>query len=151
MLIPSTAGRPVPVERREGGSLMPAVSMLLTALALVAVGIAIGLIVGNRLLVTQREAYGESNMSTTSVVLDLMDDFLPYLAWTITAALALMLLAVTSWLFTRTQSPTVRYALVGLLGLLLLLVAIWLGLGRRTDSAPLPMITPTPVASLPDT
>lgn len=150
MLIPRSAGRPIPAENDEASFVPRGVPIALTTLALLAAGIVIGLILGNHVLVTQRGIYGEANMSATSVVLDLLDDLLPYLVWSITGTVLLTVLAVASWLLAVVRSPALRHGFVALLVLLTVAAAIWFGLGRRTTQGPVRMVTPTPVASVPD-
>ena len=101
---------------------------LLVADAL-ALGGLTGMVVVNRLLTTQRDIYGEANMTAASVVLDLMDDVLPYTVGFGLAflALTLMMAAAAAWL---TRSRWLRVALVGLVLLAAAVAVVLITAGR---------------------
>lgn len=133
----------------SAGRRPPALPLILAALSLLTVGMVAGLVIGNRLLTAQLAIYGEANMAATSVVLDLMDDFLTPLVLTISVALALAILTLVSWLVAGVRDTVRRYAVVGLLAALLIVSGLWFGLGRRTSTTTVIPVTPTPVGTLP--
>jgi len=133
----------------SAGRRPPALPLILAALSLLTVGMVAGLVIGNRLLTAQLAIYGEANMAATSVVLDLMDDFLTPLVLTISVALALAILTLVSWLVAGVRDTVLRYAVAGLLAALLIVSGLWFGLGRRTSTTAVTPVTPTPVGTLP--
>ena len=70
-------------------------ALTLTALAILTIGILVGLVVGNRVLTMQLAIYGEAAIEAPSMTLNLMNDFLDQpLVIAISAALLLTVLAL---------------------------------------------------------
>jgi uncharacterized membrane protein len=124
------------------------VPWLLTALDVLAIGVLVGLLVGNRLLTAQLAIYGEADMASSSVVLDLMDDFLGPLLISIGAALLLAILTLGSWLIAGIRSAALRTVAIALLIILLVMGVLVFGLGRRSATTPPAPSTPTATPGL---
>ena len=106
----------------------------------------VALLVVSRLLNIQLDIYVQ-HMDAASVIIDFMDDLLPYHVLYYEAMSVLAVLTVVAWAWWRPQSRILRYAAVALL-FILVATSAWLFLGRsETITSVPPMVTPTPVAS----
>ena len=118
---------------------------VLVALDLVILGGLAALLIVNRLLIAQLdvyEAYGL--MSSGSVVLDFMDDMLPYLAIAGSSFLLLVFATISVWLWGHSRARMPRYGVVLLLLVIGVMIA-WTFVGRSDNVVSVPMMTPTPV------
>lgn len=121
-------------------------ALTLTALAILTIGILVGLVVGNRVLTMQLAIYGEAAIEAPSMTLNLMNDFLDQpLVIAISAALLLTVLALGSWLLAGVRHAALRIGVISVLIILVVAGAWWFGLGRRTPESALPPLTPTPI------
>lgn len=149
MFLSRTVGRAIPAETAEKKP--PVVAYVLTALDLLVIGMLIGFIIVARLSVLQADVYGEERMVQVSVILDFMDDLLPYHAFTITAVVVLTALTLAAWLLSGVGSRLLRILAGLLLIICLVFGAIFLGLGSRSSVSSVPqMLTPTPQVTVPD-
>ena len=122
-----------------------ALPLIVAAIDVLAVGVLVGLLIGNRQLMMQLAVYREVNMAASSVVMDLMDDFFMPLVLSISAVLLLTMLALGSWILSGIRGWALRLAILAL-GFLVIVSALWFGLGRRSTATPPLPVTPTPVA-----
>lgn len=120
--------------------------LVVLALDFFVLGGFVALLTVNRLLNIQLDIYVQ-HMDVASVIIDFMDDLLPYHILYYGAMSILAVLTVVAWAWSRPQSRVLRYAVVALL-LILVAISAWLFLGRsKTITSVPPMVTPTPVAS----
>ncbi|MFN2283504.1 MAG: hypothetical protein ACK2UQ_03720 [Anaerolineae bacterium] len=119
--------------------------LMVLALDLFVIGGFVALLIVNRLLNIQLDIYAQ-NINAASVLIDFMDDLLPYHIFYYGVMSILAVLTVVAWAWSRPQSRVLRYAAVALL-FILVAISAWLFLGRsETITSVPPMITPTPVA-----
>jgi hypothetical protein len=118
---------------------------ILSTLMLLALGIFIGMLITNRLIVAQLDVYGEANMAATSVMLDFMDDILPYLAVSMIASLALAPITLAAWTWSRPMPRGLRLTALALVAALVIFGAVTVGLGRSAPVTSVPPMTPTPL------
>lgn len=147
MFITRDTGRDIKPVTRERSRLP--LRRLLWMLDLLAIGALVGLVAANRIVVHQIAAYGEGRMVQVSVLLDLLDDFLPYLAGSMVAVSLLSLAALTATIVTRSVTRRVRATAIALLAAVVILSSLWWSVGRRSDvvdAAPPWQATPTAVA-----
>ncbi len=146
MFITRDTGRDIKPVTRERSRLP--LRRLLWMLDLLAIGALVGLVAANRIVVHQIAAYGEGRMVQVSVLLDLLDDFLPYLAGSMVAVSLLSLAALTATIVTRSVTRRVRATAIALLAAVVILSSLWWSVGRRSDvvdAAPPWRATPTAV------
>jgi hypothetical protein len=108
----------------------PAVTIL-AVLTLLVVGIFIGMMISHQVIRAQVTHYGNTQMAGGSVLINVLDDIAPYLAYTIVAGTALLPLTLAAWTWSRPMPRSLRIAAVVLLAGLIILGAVVLGLGRR--------------------
>ena len=101
----------------------------------------------NRLLWRAADAYASYNMDAASVVLDLIDDLLAYLAPCAVLVFFLALITVAAAVWRNARSRTVRYGVIALVVVVLLLSATSIGAWiLETIGGPsIPPVTPTPL------
>lgn len=147
MFISRDVGRGIPGQgcKRRPVSLLS----ILWSIDLVAVGAMLGFILMNRVLVHQMAVYGEARMVQVSVILDLMDDILPYLAGSMLAVSLLSLAVLVVVLLSRPMSPMMRTVAWAALCTLVVLSGIWVFAGRRGQATTVPMLTPTATPTAP--
>ena len=118
---------------------------MVLALDFFVLGGLVALLIVNRMLNIQLDIYAQ-NINAASVLIDFMDDLLPYHIFYYGVMSILAVLTVVAWAWSRPQSRVLRYAAVALL-FILVAISAWLFLGRsETITSFPPMITPTPVA-----
>jgi type III secretory pathway component EscS len=124
---------------------LPVLSILVTLDAFFLGGL-VALLMVNRFLNNHLARYAQGNFRAEgSTILDLMDDLLIYFAGYIGVLLVLLLITAVIWVWSKTQSRTLRYGVVLLVVSIVLVVAIvWVG--RFTTATPPPPMTPTPIA-----
>jgi hypothetical protein len=106
----------------------------------------VALLIINHLLNIHLGIYAQ-HMDAASVIIDFMDDLLPYHIICYGAMSILAVLTVGMWAWSKPQSHVLRYAAV-VLFLTLIAISVWLSLGRsETVTSILPVMMPTPVAS----
>jgi hypothetical protein len=100
----------------------------------------------NRLLSNQLAVYAVHSMDAASVILDLMDDLLPFYVLYVAGLLALLLITFGVWAWQRTDSWLARYG-IAVVVLTVLVVGAWALLSRGVGAESVPPLTPTPPAA----
>jgi hypothetical protein len=106
----------------------------------------VALVLVHRLLSFQLAVYAVHSMDAASVVLDLMDDLLPYYVACIGSLLALALITLGVWACQRTDSWLARYG-IAVVVLTVLVLGAWALLSRGAGAESVPALTPTPPAA----
>lgn len=120
--------------------------LIVLALDIFVLGGFAALLMVNRLLHIQLGIYAQY-IDDASVIIDFMDDLLPYHIAIYGAMSVLAVLTVGAWAWSRPQSRILRYSAI-LLSLILIATLAWLTLGRSATVITIPpMMTPTPVVS----
>jgi hypothetical protein len=126
---------------------VPVLSILVTLDAFFLGGL-VALLMVNRFLNNHLARYTEGNFwAEGSTILDLMDDLLIYFAGYIGVLLVLLLITAVIWVWSKTQSQTLRYGVV-LLAVSIVLVVGIVWVGRFTTATPPPPMTPTPIGDV---
>jgi hypothetical protein len=123
----------------------PTLSILL-ALDVFALGGFVALLLVNRLLNNHLASYAQRNLwAEGDTILDLTDNLLIYFVAYIGALLILLLITAVIWVWSKTQSQTLRYGVVVLvISIVLVVGVVWIG--QITTTTPPPPMTPTPIA-----
>jgi hypothetical protein len=108
-----------------------------------ALGGLVALALVHRLLSFQLAVYAPHSMDAASVILDLMDDLLPYHVACVGGLVALLLITLGVWAWQRTDSWLLRYG-IAMLILTVLAVGGWALLSRGVGAESVPPLTPTP-------
>lgn len=142
--------------RRQSATLIPPAAVkVLVILTLLTTGIFIGMVITNQLIQAQIDVYGEANIAATSVMLDFMDDLLPYLASAMVGSLLLAPLTLAAWTWSRPMPHSVRLTALALgapalgalalVAVLIIFGAVTVGLGRSSPVTVVAPVTPTPL------
>ena len=99
-----------------------------------------------RLLSHQLAVYAPHSMDAASVILDLMDDLLPFYVLYVAGLLALLLITFGVWAWQSTDSWLARYG-IAVVVLTVLVVGAWALLSRGVGAESVPALTPTPPAA----
>jgi len=124
---------------------LPILSVLATLNVFVLGGL-VALVLVNRQLSHQLAVYAPFSMDAASVILDLMDDLIPYYVVCMGGLLALVLITFGVWAWQSTDSWLLRYS-VAILVLTVLVVGAWALLSRGEGAESVPPLTPTPPAA----
>jgi hypothetical protein len=131
--------------RTPGRRHLPILSVLVVLDVFVLGGL-VTLALVNRLLSNQLAIYAVHSMDAASVILDFMDNLLPYYVVAIGGLLALVLITLGVWAWQRTDSWLMRYG-IAVLVLTVLVAGAWALLSRGAGVDPVPPLTPTPPAA----
>lgn len=116
----------------------------LAALTLLVVGVFIGMVISHRVISEQVLHYGNTQMAGGSVLINVLDDIAPYLAYTIVSGVVLLPLILAAWTWSRPMSRGVRFAALALIAVLVISGAVTVGLGRSTPVTVVAPPTPLP-------